>query len=85
MRFIWFSAVLAAGCVGAPTGLKHTTRTTLNPNGDVVRFPPVSGQDLELTAQAPVGSSDPFCFWYDANNARLYELDSILLTKDKGC
>lgn len=31
MRFIWFSAVLAAGCVGAPTGLKHTTRTTLNP------------------------------------------------------
>ncbi|CAG8937823.1 unnamed protein product [Penicillium salamii] len=52
MRFIWFSAALAAVCVGAPTGLKHTTRTTLNPNGDVVRSPPVSGQDLELTAQA---------------------------------
>ncbi|CAG8126557.1 unnamed protein product [Penicillium olsonii] len=30
MRFIWFTAALAAGCAAAPASLKHTTRT-LNP------------------------------------------------------
>ncbi|CAG7920198.1 unnamed protein product [Penicillium olsonii] len=62
MRFIWFTAALAAGCAAAPASLKHTTRT-LNP---------------------PVGSSDLFSFWYEANNARLYEFNPILLTKEKG-
>ncbi|KAJ5335917.1 uncharacterized protein N7506_003939 [Penicillium brevicompactum] len=54
MRFLWFTAALVAGCVGAPMGSELRTRTTLNPNGDVVRSPfKVSfGRDLRLTSQA---------------------------------
>ncbi|KAJ5346306.1 hypothetical protein N7541_008788 [Penicillium brevicompactum] len=32
MRFLWFTAALVAGCVGAPMGSELRTRTTLNPD-----------------------------------------------------
>ncbi|KAJ5327682.1 hypothetical protein N7452_008072 [Penicillium brevicompactum] len=35
MRFLWFTAALVAGCVGAPMGSELRTRTTLNPRAGI--------------------------------------------------